>query len=38
MKPWNYDSEHDLERVSESCLVLFRTAASLKLYILTYSL
>ena len=38
MKPWNYDSEHDLERVTESCEVLFRTAASLKLCILTYSL
>ena len=33
VRTMNYDSEHDLARAVKSC-----TAASIKLYILTYSL
>ena len=34
----DYDTEHDLARALKSCCVLIRTAASIKLYILTYLL
>ena len=42
MEQWtiikNNDAEHDLARATKSSSVLFLTGASIKLYILTYSL
>ena len=38
IQSWNYDAEHDLPHAAKSCKVLFRTAASIERYILTYSL
>ena len=38
IKPWIYDSEHDLGRATKSCYVLLCNAGSIELYILAYSL